>query len=132
MMTAKMLEKVVTFWTHVDAQCTLPKLQKPLRPTQLENGKVSCNLYLILPPWHANFLMTSFRDKNELSQGLLIANYFNSECLIDLLSCRIAQLMIESHYNSKSHIFASQETAEFQKEIASENYALKQVLNFIW
>jgi hypothetical protein len=67
MMTTKMLGKVVEFWTYVDTRCALPRLTKPLRPTQLANGKVSCNLYLLLPSWHANFVLTSFKDKNELS-----------------------------------------------------------------
>jgi hypothetical protein len=36
--------------------------------------------------------------------------------------------MIESHYNSQSRIFASQETSEFQKEVTSENVALKELI----
>ena len=129
MMTAKMLAKVVEFWTHADTKCAMPPLQKPLRPTQLANGKVSCNLYLVLPPWHANFVLSSFRDKAELSQGLLIANYFNAESLIEVLSLRMAQLMIEAHYNNASHVFAPQESADFQKEIGVENAAIRQALS---
>ena len=74
----------------------LPDIPKPL-PAIKDNqtGKVKCDLFLILPPWFATFLNTKFADKEELCQGLLCANYFNSASLIQLLSCGVAARLIE-------------------------------------
>jgi hypothetical protein len=66
----------------------------------------------MMPPWHATFLL-SFKDKNELAQGLFAANFFNSQTLIDLLSFRIASLMIEARHNKMPKLFESQEPEEF-------------------
>ena len=74
----------------------------------------------MMPPWHASFLLC-FKDKNELAQGLLAANFFNSQTLIDLLSFRIGSLMIEAHYNKMPKLFESQEPEDFQKSVKLEN-----------
>ena len=67
MIDHQVLKKVVEFWEYVETKCTLPEIPKPL-PAIKDNqtGNVKCDLFLILPPWFANFINTKFADKEDL------------------------------------------------------------------
>ena len=68
MMTQTIVEKVVRFWVHCETTCQMVKVPKPMKASYNHaTGKVSCELNLLLPPWHANFVLTEFKDLSELS-----------------------------------------------------------------
>jgi len=50
----------------------------------------------MVPQWYARFAIEEFPDRETLCQGILVANFFDSRNLIDLLSCRLACELINN------------------------------------
>ena len=120
-MSGDNLKKIVTFWNYVEKKYTMPVVPKPLNPSQdSETGKLSLNLWLLLPPWFANYA-TSL-SKKEICSVLMAANFLNSPDLIELLSIRLASEIIADpqYFKFETHLDKDSvdEESQFLRDLA--------------